>query len=689
MEEIYSSFADLLERTCTVNGAQALVKGIRSSMPDRVRLGNDELEVLLRLAQSVNKRILRISKTGRSVNGDIQVSELDRAVVSLIEDHVSASDAQISRAIEELLRRTDLFSSIHAPAGSLDSMIDSVMTPTSTEASAIYVPRQPRLPGLPIPPPDQFGDWDEYRDDLDPGYRVRESYELDLMREGDACSQSTCVTKLVNEATIDDEIFMSATPCEPSPVPMAASICDDNDELCRASSFGQPETVHTPSLTGDLVSSRIHARPTSDSPSFGASDPAAADHHTNSLTYQYDFMGGVSEVPRKAAAARRLPREISLAVPDELTLSPYPATLENNRVIDSINLPVVYESGRTGFEPSKEFDSSNGTLVAGRYRISGYLGAAAFSKAVRAVDEWSDDKRQVCLKIIKNDKDFIDQSLDEIKVLSLLHRAGADQTSNCLSMLNAVYWKEHLIIVTELLLDNLYEFSKFNRNPANAQAPYFTLGRLQRITKQILTALVTFHDMGLIHCDLKPENILFKSYTACQVKVIDFGSSCFETDRLSSYVQSRCYRAPEIILGCLPYNSAVDMWSLGCILSELWTGFVLFQNDSSQSLLARILGIIGRFPQWMLAEGKNVSHFFLNNSLFVELDTAGVVSGKGRLLQVLVPKRTSLFQRMRVEDQEFLEFLSSLLQIDPHLRITARDALAHSWLTAGKYPDGL
>ncbi len=58
--------------------------------------------------------------------------------------------------------------------------------------------------------------------------------------------------------------------------------------------------------------------------------------------------------------------------------------------------------------------------------------------------------------------------------------------------------------------------------------------------------------------------------------MIDLGSSCYVTDQLSSYVQSRSYRAPEVILG-LPYDQKVDIWSLGCILAELLTGTVLFQ----------------------------------------------------------------------------------------------------------------
>lgn len=101
----------------------------------------------------------------------------------------------------------------------------------------------------------------------------------------------------------------------------------------------------------------------------------------------------------------------------------------------------------------------------------------------------------------------------------------------------------------------------------------FCVPFLQSIAIQCLEALQFLHGLGLIHCDLKPENILVKSYSRCEVKVIDLGSSCFETDHLCAYVQSRSYRAPEVILG-LPYDKKIDMWSLGCILAELCTGNV-------------------------------------------------------------------------------------------------------------------
>ncbi|GKV52628.1 hypothetical protein SLEP1_g59202 [Rubroshorea leprosula] len=141
--------------------------------------------------------------------------------------------------------------------------------------------------------------------------------------------------------------------------------------------------------------------------------------------------------------------------------------------------------------------------------------------------------------------------------------------------------------------------------------------RLQSITIQCLEALQFLHDLGLIHCDLKPENILVKSYSRCEVKVINLGSSCFETDHLCSYVQSRSYRAPEVILG-LPYDKKIDIWSLGCILAELCTGNVLFQNDSPATLLATVIGIICPIDQDMLAKGRDTYKYFTKNHMLYE-----------------------------------------------------------------------
>ncbi|CAM8940384.1 unnamed protein product [Rhodiola kirilowii] len=337
---------------------------------------------------------------------------------------------------------------------------------------------------------------------------------------------------------------------------------------------------------------------------------------------------------------------------------------------ETFNLKVVHRKNRTGFEEDKNFHVVLNSVIAGRYHVTEYLGSAAFSKAIQAHDLQTG--MDVCVKIIKNNKDFFDQSLDEIKLLKFVNKNDPADKHHLLRLYDYFYYREHLLIVCELLKANLYEFHKFNRESGGEV--YFTMPRLQSITIQCLEALQFLHGLGLIHCDLKPENILVKSYSRCEVKVIDLGSSCFETDHLCSYVQSRSYRAPEVILG-LPYDTKIDIWSLGCILAELCTGNVLFQNDSAATLLARVIGIISPVDQGMLAKGRDTYKYFTKSHMLYERNQ------ETNRLEYLIPKKSSLRHRLPMGDQGFIEFVAYLLEINPQKRPSASDALKHPWLS--------
>ncbi|ONK75031.1 uncharacterized protein A4U43_C03F12610 [Asparagus officinalis] len=337
---------------------------------------------------------------------------------------------------------------------------------------------------------------------------------------------------------------------------------------------------------------------------------------------------------------------------------------------ETFNLKIVHRKNRTGFEEDKNFHVVLNSVIAGRYHVTEYLGSAAFSKAIQAHDLHTG--MDVCVKIIKNNKDFFDQSLDEIKLLKFINQHDPADKYHLLRLYDYFYYREHLLIVCELLKANLYEFHKFNRESGGEV--YFTMPRLQSIAIQCLEALEFLHGLGLIHCDLKPENILVKSYSRCEVKVIDLGSSCFQTDHLCSYVQSRSYRAPEVILG-LPYDKKIDVWSLGCILAELCTGNVLFQNDSPATLLARVIGIIGPIDQVLLAKGRETYKYFTKNHMLYERNQ------ETSRLEYLIPKKSSLRHRLPMGDQGFIDFVAHLLEVNPKKRPSAAEALKHPWLS--------
>ncbi|KAM0867165.1 hypothetical protein ACQ4PT_042165 [Festuca glaucescens] len=337
---------------------------------------------------------------------------------------------------------------------------------------------------------------------------------------------------------------------------------------------------------------------------------------------------------------------------------------------EEFELRIFHRKNRTGFEETKEFPIVVDSIVAGRYRITEYLGSAAFSRVVQARDLCTG--MDVCLKIIKNDKDFFDQSLDEIKLLKFVNKHDPADAHHILRLYDFFYYQEHLFIVTELLRANLYEFQKYNQE--SGDEVYFSLPRIQAIARQCLEALVYLHHLNIVHCDLKPENILMKSYSRCEIKVIDLGSSCFLTDNLILYVQSRSYRAPEIILG-LPYDQKIDIWSLGCIFAELYTGEVLFPNESVSTILARIIGIVGPIDTKMLALGQETQKYFTEEyDLFHKNEETDQ-------LEYLVPEKSSLRRHLRCSDSKFVDFLSCLLQINPRKRPTAREALRHRWFS--------
>ena len=129
----------------------------------------------------------------------------------------------------------------------------------------------------------------------------------------------------------------------------------------------------------------------------------------------------------------------------------------------------------------------------------------------------------------------------------------------------------------------------------------------------MVEGIIHLQEAGIIHCDLKPENILFTNEEKKEIKIIDMGSACCSGQKRFTYVCSRYYRAPEIVLG-EKYSYPVDMWSLGCIVSELYNGQPLFPAVSQNDLMKYISVMAGDVPNHMIANSKHKRVFFRANS---------------------------------------------------------------------------
>ncbi|CAG8781519.1 22794_t:CDS:2, partial [Gigaspora margarita] len=237
-----------------------------------------------------------------------------------------------------------------------------------------------------------------------------------------------------------------------------------------------------------------------------------------------------------------------------------------------------------------------------KYLILDILGQGTFGQVVKCQNLKTKDI--VAVKVVKNKPAYFNQSMMEVTILELLNQTWDSQDQHhILRLLDTFIHRRHLCLVFELLSVNLYELIKQN------QFRGLSTNLVRVFTSQLLDALTVLNEARIIHCDLKPENVLLKNLESPTIKVIDFGSACHERQTVYTYIQSRFYRSPEVLLG-LPYSSAIDMWSLGCIAVELFLGLPLFPGSSEYNQVSRIVEMLGVPPPYMIEVGKTAHEYF-------------------------------------------------------------------------------
>jgi cell division cycle 2-like protein len=122
----------------------------------------------------------------------------------------------------------------------------------------------------------------------------------------------------------------------------------------------------------------------------------------------------------------------------------------------------------------------------------------------------------------------------------------------------------------------------------------FQIGEIKTIMLQLLSAIDFLHSNWIVHRDLKTSNLLMNNRG--QVKVADFGlarSFGSPLGRMTQLVVTLWYRAPELLMGETKYNSAIDIWSIGCIFAELLNKDPLFKGRGEMDQMAKIMGLLG------------------------------------------------------------------------------------------------
>lgn len=297
-----------------------------------------------------------------------------------------------------------------------------------------------------------------------------------------------------------------------------------------------------------------------------------------------------------------------------------------------------------------------------RYEILNLLGKGTFGQVCQCYDH--KEKEFVSIKIVKNTKNSAVQAQTEIKILKLIAET-ASSDYHIVQYKNSFCFRSHVCIVTELLGKNLYEVQK------SYNFCSFSQSLLKNYTRQILSGLSLLSALKVIHCDLKLENILVSSNDKEIITIIDFGSSCLINEKIYSYIQSRFYRAPEIILG-ISYTASIDMWSLGCILAELELGQPLFPANCEVELLQMMMQVKGLVPAEMLAQAIKKAKFFNQGEM--------LPSKSGKILKPMTKSLSDYFKGKEV----FGDFIERCLEWDPSKRLKPDEALLHPWLESEK-----
>ncbi|KAK0525547.1 U4/U6 small nuclear ribonucleoprotein prp4 [Tilletia horrida] len=322
----------------------------------------------------------------------------------------------------------------------------------------------------------------------------------------------------------------------------------------------------------------------------------------------------------------------------------------------------------------------------GRYLVFANLGKGMFSSVVRAKDSQRGD-REVAIKIVRSQETMFKAGLKEIAILDKLRSMDPEDKKHLVQLEGHFTHRGHLCMVFESLSMNLREVVKrFGKDIG------LNIRAVRTYAYQLFLALALMKKANIMHADIKPDNILVNNGKT-HIKLCDLGSASDVSEgEITPYLVSRFYRAPEIILG-LPYDTALDTWSVGCTLYELFTGKILFPGRSNNHMLLLIQELRGKFTTKMIRKAQFSEQHFDDTNAFLSFEK-DKTTGQDTIRRVMLSKpvedlRARLLpnhvaKQMRESElkmtQNFVDLLNRTLELDPAKRITPKEALMHPFL---------
>jgi serine/threonine protein kinase len=296
----------------------------------------------------------------------------------------------------------------------------------------------------------------------------------------------------------------------------------------------------------------------------------------------------------------------------------------------------------------------------GQYTITKRLGKGTYGQCFEAANR---EGHSVALKRIQYDSvnEYLHLFFREISILKSLSHPGIVKI---LDVVIPVHDDQQIYIVMELMTSDLRAYVK--QNYEDRRVP---LDSLQIIFSQIVSAVAFCHANNVWHRDLKPHNILI-DWETLQIKIADFGLAKNINNRIVSSkvpltheIVTLWYRAPEVILGCSTYTSAIDVYSLGTVLYELCAGKPMFQGKSEVGTLMEIFALLGT-PTESSCPGCSKWPHFSNKFPTWSSETAT------ERIACKLPQSSASLARL----------IESMVRIDYRTRVTCKELLQDPWI---------
>jgi len=326
-----------------------------------------------------------------------------------------------------------------------------------------------------------------------------------------------------------------------------------------------------------------------------------------------------------------------------------------------------------------------GEILDKRYQIQTNLGKGVFSAVVRALDNRTG--HLVAIKVIRKQESMYKAGLKEIHTLEKLSEADPEDKKHIIRLKRHFMHKGHLCVVFEHLSINLREvLKKFGRDVG------INIRAVRAYAQQIFMGLSLLKRCDILHADLKPDNILVNENRS-QLKIADLGAAFDVQDsEVTDMLVSRFYRAPEIMLG-IKGDFALDMWSIGCTLFELYTGRICFTGPTNNQMLKGILECRGKFPNRVLKRAEFWAQHFDADGTFLSQEYDNITRKEvTRRMNIVRPVPVKELKarllassgNLSVADAKevglFADLLDKCLALDPLRRITPTEALRHGFI---------